>query len=222
MCYRILVVEDDQALADRLQALFHRQGHLVTVTNSANQAFHCLKAKKYDLCVVDRVLIDGDGLQVVEYAESSHYSTKTLLLSAQSTLEQRIQGLQAGASDYLPKPFSYQELQLKVDKLLLSDKRSPSETKSYKNVLLSVETGELFISGERQSIRPRELLVLDCLIRHRRQVVTRETLITQIWGDADEPPLYQTIDVYVRRVRQVLKDKGPAIRTIRFIGYMLE
>lgn len=222
MTPHVLIVEDDRAIATALSNLLERRGCRVTVSHSVSQALSKLTERSYDLGIVDRGLSDGDGLKVVEFADSSCYVMKTLLVSGKTSIEHRIEGLQAGASDYVTKPFSYQELELKVHKLLLSDKRAPSKLLSYQNISIQPKTGEVLISDVPKHLRRREAEILTCLIRHQKQVVTREMLIQYIWGDGYKIPDFRTIDVYVRRIRQVLDNRGAQIYTIRSYGFKLQ
>jgi DNA-binding response OmpR family regulator len=219
---RGLVVEDDDSLARAIGEMLSKLGLEVTIVNSVKAATKSIDKKEYNLGVVDRSLIDGDGLEIVEYAREIQYPMKILLLSGHSNTTDRIGGLEKGASDYVGKPFSYKELELRLERLVFSDKRIDQQTFNYRELCLYPQTGELFVKGRKIQLRSKESAVLCCLIRHQRQVVTRNMLIEYVWGSGGVIPDYKTVDVYIRRLRMRLGKSHSMIRVVRNAGFILE
>jgi two-component system, OmpR family, copper resistance phosphate regulon response regulator CusR len=219
---RGLVVEDDVHLANAIGAMLTKLGLQTTVVHSVKAATKAIETDEYTLGVVDRLLTDGDGLQVVEYAREIQYPMKVLMLSDKNNLSDRVGGLEKGASDYVGKPFSYKELELRLERLVLSDKLQESKSFRYRELLLYPATGELVVGKNRVQLRSRETKILEYMIRHQRQVVTREMLIDYIWGNGEFVPDYQTIEVYVRRLRMKLGVCKQYLKTVRSFGFKLE
>jgi two-component system, OmpR family, copper resistance phosphate regulon response regulator CusR len=219
---RGLVVEDDVHLASAIGAMLTKLGLQTTVVHSVEAATKAIERNEYALGVVDRLLADGDGLQIVEYAREIQYPMKVLMLSDKNNSSDRVGGLEKGASDYVGKPFSYKELELRLERLVLSDKLRESKLFRYRELLLYPASGELIIGKSRVQLRSRETKILEYLIRHQRQVVTREMLIDYIWGTGEFMPDYQTIEVYVRRLRMKLGVCKHYLKTVRSFGFKLE
>ena len=141
-------------------------------------------------------------------------------MSRLSEVADKVKTLQQGADDYLAKPFSSQELLIRIQRLLEKEKVLPQDYYSVGEVKLYPETGQLLLRDKKITLRKRESQVLACLLKKPKQVVTRAMLIDQIWRGQDDIPCYSTLDVYVRRIRMVLGQKFNVIKTVRGFGYM--
>ena len=217
--FRVLIVEDDQMLMQQLKRLLEH-AYSLTCASTLSEAYAQLEKKLFDIAVVDRVLPDGDGLELVTSLHDDSPGTKTLVLTHKSAIEDRIAGLQEGADEYLPKPFSADELLLRLQHLASIQHMETSEWQTVGTLMYKRSTGEVFDDGISKHLRPRELQILDCLARHRNQVVTRRTLISHIWGSTAEPS-ETTLDVYLRRLRMLLGNSAKNIQTVRGFGYVL-
>jgi DNA-binding response OmpR family regulator len=217
----IMIVENDAGTRSLVAEIASGLGHKVVVCSSLSEAYQSLTNARIELAIIDRVLDDGDGLELVEYLHEASFATKTILLSQLSETTQRILGLEQGADEYLAKPFSVAELKLKLRMLLQREKRKQHETLRAGMIELEPETGTLKVGQHSCTIRKRVSQILAYLLRHKNQVVSREMLIEYIWASADEQPTQATIDVYVRRIRMLLKEQSSQLRTIRGFGYML-
>ncbi len=214
----ILIIEDDLQLQSILAATFNKP-HTCLTASSLSQAYRHLDAHSFDLIIVDRKLPDGDGIEILEYVRDTNYQTKLLALTSQSELQQRLEGLERGADEYLAKPFSMAELKLRVYKLLQMERRMEDVVVSAGPLQFSADTGVIQIGTRKIQLRKREAQIFDCLLRYKNQVVTREMLITDVWAGQDFYPSSTTLDVYIRRIRVQLREYKEFITTIRGFGY---
>lgn len=216
---KLLIIDDDfdlvTVLASSLSQLYQ-----VTTAGSLEAAYTYLETQHFDLAIVDRILPDGDGQEIISYLESVSYQTKVLAVSQLSQVQDKISTLEQGADDYLVKPFSLAELKIKVDKSFHYDKRKDSTLLSLCELQFNPETGEVKIPGAEIQLRRKEALILSCLLRYKNRVVSRETIIDEVWAASDVIPTQTTLDVYIRRIRILLKTYGSRIQTRRGFGYI--
>jgi two-component system, OmpR family, response regulator len=219
---RILLAENEAPLAHTLSQLLVSKGLQVTQVRTLQRALKYLDQHQYDLVIVDRILDDGDGLELVEYTNQSSFSTRTLCLSQLNQTEDRIKGLDSGADEYIGKPFSGTELMLRVNNLLSKQKIIDTQVMTVGPLKLYTESGVLLVRQRQVLLRKRESEILTCLIKYRNQVISRDTIIDHVWyGDADIPT-YTTLDVYIRRIRVMLRRYRYLIKTVRGFGYMFK
>lgn len=216
----ILIVENDKKLATTLSAHLQSKQFLCVCCSSVEAAINELEKFSYDLVLLDRILSDGDGLEVAQFLSDYSFQTKILVLSELSQINDRIKGLEEGADEYLPKPFSLTELTLKINKLLQTQKMRTQEQLSLGKILIHPDSGELIINGKSYQIRKKEIQLLTCLVRHKNQVVSRDKIIDIVWSGNYDVPTQSTLDVYVRRLRISLGKYKNYIKTVRGFGYM--
>ena len=217
---QILLIEDDANLQYLIAHALSRE-YQISQASSLNQAYQLLDEKQFDLVLVDRILPDGDALEIISYLHDSHYTTKVIALSQLFSVSERIRGLENGADDYLGKPFSLGELRLKITKALLYEKRKNQDIYSVQNLTFNPQSGVVKIKDDQVRLRRREAQILACLFRYKNRTVTREMLIDEVWSLKDVVPTQTTLDVYIRRIRLLLKDYGKLIVTRRGFGYSL-
>ena len=219
---RILIVEDEPAIAGAVKAALLADGHAVDVVGDGAEALDWVSSYPYDLLLLDVVLPGLDGFAVCSTVRDRGYSGAILMLTALDDVRDRITGLDRGADDYLPKPFSMDELRARVRALgrrRLED-RSPT-----------IQVGDLELDpatlGVRRSGRPirltaREFALLELLARHPGQVITRERLIDTLWG-ADFSAESNIVEVYIRSLRRKVDGgrRDGLIETVRGSGYRL-
>lgn len=215
---KVLILEDDQTLAASLNKVFFTLGCNTDITNSINQAALLVEKVNYQLAIIDRVLPDGDGLEIVELLNLCQFNTKILILSTQNQTAHKIEGLKNGADDYLAKPFSMKELTLRITKLLATRKITLPDCIACDQLVLYPETGSLMIDGGLIQIRKKEAKILECLLKHQGLIISHQTIINHVWDDSSTPSS-KTIGVYIRRLRMRLKKFAPRIQTIRGMGY---
>lgn len=223
MPHRILVVEDDPRAAEFIVQGLRQAGHTAEHVASGPDALHMATAEHFDAIVLDRNIPGIDGLSVLKALRAAQQSTPILVLSALAHADERVKGLKAGADDYLGKPFSYLELELRLENMLRKRSSAPVETRltcgDLEMDLLSrrVKRGNVILD-----LLPREFQILEHLLRNRDKVVTRAALLEHVW-DYRFDPHTSLIDTHMSRLRKRI-DVGferPLIHTIRGVGYRL-
>ncbi|TIS59778.1 MAG: response regulator transcription factor [Mesorhizobium sp.] len=221
---KILVIEDDREAADYLQKAFTEAGHTAHVAGDGETGFALADAGDYDVMVVDRMMPRRDGLSVIAALRSRGNTTPVLILSALGEVDDRVTGLRAGGDDYLTKPYAFSELLARVE--VLNRRASAREAETVYRVG-DLELDRLSHSvrraGREITLQPREFRLLEYLMRHAGQVVTRTMLLENVW-DYHFDPQTNVIDVHVSRLRGKI-GKGfdkPILHTIRGAGYMLK
>lgn len=219
----ILVIEDDSETAQYLRKGLGEAGHVMDHADDGEDGLHLALTNHYDALVVDRMLPGRDGLSIVETLRQKGRKVPILILSALGQVDDRVQGLRAGGDDYLTKPFAFSELLARLDALLRRGVTEQADT------LLTVSDLEMDLlarsvtrGGQKISLKPREFRLLEYLMRHAGQVVTRTMLLEQVWGYHFDPQT-NVIDVHISRLRQKI-DKGfgaPLLHTERGAGYCL-
>jgi two-component system response regulator TctD len=217
---KILLVEDDLQLQQLLKSSFEKL-YITSQARSLEMAYAELEKSKYDLVLVDRGLPDGDGLELIEYLHDTHYQTKVLALTTKAQLQDRVEGLEQGADEYLSKPFGLAEVKLRIDKLLRIDKKINTTVLTLGTYEFIPTMGVLKINEREVTFRKREAQIFECLLRYKNQVVGRETIIADVWAGEDLYPTETTLDVYIRRIRVLLGSQSSLIKTIRGFGYKL-
>jgi len=217
----VLIVEDDNSLAQLLKVSLKKEGLRVVIAQSIKTATELINQHRFDLVILDRLLPDGDGIDLVEELLDINHHTRVLMLTTKTATAQRIRGLKLGVDDYLGKPFSHRELMLRVKNLLAKQKIYLPEVISCGEVVLFPKTCSLVIDGHWSKLRPRESQILACLIYHQGFVVTDEVLLDFVWGYLGNFPSHSSISVYIRRIRMALGSKASQLKTVRGVGYRL-
>lgn len=220
---RVLLVEDDQALSKALRTGLSDAGFAVDAVGCLTDGRRLLRVNPYDLVVLDLGLPDGDGLALVREIRAAKELTPVLILTARGSVEERVLGLDAGADDYLQKPFAFPELVARGRALM---RRTP-------NAALSVlQTGEIVLdpsrlevtcSGVPIKLTVKEFAILEYLMRNAGHLVTRTAILEHCWDESYEG-LSNLVDVHVSRVRKKLgmTGSGSPVRTVRGVGFIFE
>lgn len=221
---KILVIEDDREAADYLQKAFAEAGHTAHIARDGETGFTLAESGTYDAIVVDRMLPHRDGLSVIAGLRSRGNTTPALILSALGEVDDRVTGLRAGGDDYLTKPYAFSELLARVEVLNRRSGARDAET-IYRVGDLELDRLSHAVrrAGQEITLQPREFRLLEYLMRHAGQVVTRTMLLENVW-DYHFDPQTNVIDVHVSRLRGKI-EKGfekPILHTIRGAGYMLK
>ena len=218
---KLLLAEDDAMLADALQTQLRGAGFEVEHAPNGAVADYLLQKQSFDIAVLDIGLPMMDGLAVLRHVRQSQPALPVLLLSARDALDDRVAGLQAGADDYVTKPFDFPELVARLQALL---RRSQPNTPPalLGQLTLDHTSRRAMVSGLALELSGREWTLLALLANHRDQVVTKEQ-ITQAWSaEGGETSGGNSIEVYIHRLRRKLEGSGLQIRTVRGLGYLLE
>lgn len=218
----LLLLEDDIPLAHNLKWLLESQHYRVSWTSRVGSAVALHEHQRIDLAIVDRMLPDGDGLKVVENLSQDAGQVPCIVLTHRSQVTERIRALRQGAVDCVPKPFSREEVLLKVERLLQHQTGMPSHRLTYGEIQLFPSTGQLMLKDKPYQLRRREAQVLTVFMRHPGQILTKEQLIQHVWQLQADQPNEETMEVYVRRLRSRLPSElQPCLQTIRGFGYRL-
>ena len=217
---RLLIVEDNRGLADWLAKLLRGENYVVDCVYDGETALEGTDFENYDLAIVDLALPGISGLEVIGQVRGRGFSTPILILTAQDALQRRVEGLNAGADDYLTKPFEIEELEARLRALL---RRATTPLRSelrFGPLSLNQNTRLFAIDGEPMHLSPREYAVLEALLRRAGSTVSKETLLESVYGFEDEVNL-SAIEVNVHRLRKRLESSEVTIATLRGIGYLL-
>jgi DNA-binding response OmpR family regulator len=222
---RILVIEDEERLARLISRVLREEGYDAETALDGRSALTRALAEPFDLLIVDWMLPDLDGIEVIKRLRAADMSVPVLMLTARTQIEDRVQGLDAGADDYLPKPFAFPELLARVRAL----SRWPREEKQAETVLaagdvtLDPHRHVVWRDGEQVRLSAKEFALLATLLRRPGQVFTRSILLDTVWGGSAD--VYtNVVDLYISYLRKKLDRKGETsrIRTVRGAGYTFD
>ncbi len=221
---RILVIEDDAETAAYLKKGLKESGYTVDWSKDGRDGLFMATSEKYDLLVIDRMLPGADGLSIVKLLREEGIKTPVLVLSALGQVDDRVRGLKAGADDYLAKPYAFSELSARIEALLRRGSgQAAADTKlRVADLELDLLARAASRAGKAIDLKPREFRLLEYMMRHAGQVVTRTMLLEGVW-DYHFDPQTNVIDVHMSRLRQKI-DKGfasPLLQTVRGAGYSL-
>jgi two-component system OmpR family response regulator len=221
---RCLVVEDEEDTARYIRNGLAEAGHTATVVRDGASGLHLATNERWDVVILDRMLPGGvDGLSILATIRDLGKTTPVLILSALARLDERVRGLRSGGDDYLTKPFGFSELLARVEGLVRrSAPTEDSRDLHIADLRLDLRTRRAERAGRPIALQPREFRLLEYLVRHQGQVVTRTMLLEAVW-DYYFDPQTNVIDVQVSRLRSKI-DKGfskQLLRTVRGIGYMI-
>lgn len=224
MSQKILVIEDDRATADHVVKSLTDEGFVVDhAADGRDGLFHATDGS-YDAIVLDRMLPGMDGMAVLAALRAARVATPVIILSNLGAVDARVEGLTSGANDYLVKPFAFSELLARL-KLLIAKSLGTTQVET----LLACEDLEMNLlsrrvtrGGRRIELQPREFRLLEYLLRHKSQVVTRTMMLEGVWEYHFDPGT-NVVDVHVSRLRRKIDDGfgPPLLHTIRGAGYML-
>jgi DNA-binding response OmpR family regulator len=222
---RILIVEDEERLARLISRVLREEGYAVETTGDGRTGLSRALSEDFDLLILDWMLPDRSGLQIVRGLRAAEIGVPILMLTARDQIEDRVEGLDAGADDYLPKPFAFPELLARVRALA----RRPWAEKSARmalsagDVTLDPVRHEVRRGGERIELTSKEFALLATLLQRPGQVFTRSVLLDTVWGGS--PEVYaNVVDLYISYLRKKLDPDGEPsrIRTVRGVGYTFD
>src|SRR5712692_2816142 len=219
---RILVVEDEKRIADFLTRGLEGAGYAVDTAPDGATAIDFIHATDYDLVILDLMLPDMDGLNVLERVRSRKVGPPVLILSARGQVDDRVKGLEQGADDYLVKPFAFVELLARVRALLRRGQPSP-EKLQVADLSVDCVRRRVTRAGESIDLAPKEFGILEYMMRNKGRPLSRTMIVEHVW-DMDYDGLTNIVDVYIRHLRSKIDDgfSNRLIHNVRGIGYMLE
>ena len=222
MSNRILVVEDEVEIADFLVRGLREEGYVVEHAGNGESAWQSLESEQsWDLVLLDWWLPGQDGLTILRKLRESGRSTPVLFLTARDAVTDRVKGLDAGADDYLCKPFAFEELIARVRALLRRREREPELSPSHGDIKVDLIAQRTFRDGRPVDLTAKEQALLVFFLRHPGQVLSRSRIYDSVW-DEHYDGLSNTLEVHVMELRRKLETNGPrVIHTLRGRGYIL-
>jgi two-component system OmpR family response regulator len=220
---RVLLIEDDKQAAAYLVKGLKESGYVVDHAETGTDGLFLASSEPYDAMIVDRMLPGIDGLSIVEMLRKNEIRTPVLILSALDKVDDRVTGLKAGGDDYLTKPYAFSELQARLEALLRRGSPSAAETRlTVGDLALDLLSRTATRAGQPIALQPREFQLLEYLMRHSGQVVTRTMLLENVWGYHFDPQT-NVIDVHISRLRQKIDQSFDTalLHTVRGAGYCL-
>jgi len=218
---RILLAEDNRTLADWLEKALSHGGFAVDCMSDGVEADHVLLTQEYDLVILDLGLPRMDGLDVLRRLRRRGSNVPVLILTARGEIAHRVQGLNLGADDYLPKPFRLSELEARINAVIRRSKGAASPLATLGNLEYDSVGRTFRLRGETLALRPREHAILEILISRAGKAVSKSSLHEHVFK-LDESTSSDAVEVYIHRLRKKLQGSGLAIVTLRGLGYVLE
>lgn len=218
---RILVVEDDAKIASFVVKGLKQEGYAVDHAPDGDTGLSLVTTTPYDAAVIDIMLPGLDGLSLVKRLRASRAELPVLFLSARSSVEDRVKGLQAGGDDYLTKPFAFAELSARLQALIRRATRTPEATKlTVGDVELDLISRTATVAGNViDQLQPREFALLEYLLRHPKRPVTKTMILEHVW-DYSFDPQTNVVDVLMHRLRSKIDPDKKRIETVRGVGYV--
>jgi len=222
MGFRILVIEDELELADFVVRGLREEGFIVEYAANGDEAWERLQSSTWDLILLDWWIPGEDGLSVLQRFRRANGTTPVLFLTARDAVGDRVQGLDAGADDYLCKPFAFDELLARVRALLRRRDRAPVLTVSFGDVTVDLASQRAQRGGHALDLKTKELALLIYFLRHPGQVLSRTRIYDHVWEESFDG-ISNTLEVHVMELRRKLEAHGPRIiHTVRGRGYLLD
>jgi two-component system, OmpR family, copper resistance phosphate regulon response regulator CusR len=216
---RVLIVEDEPRISSFIEKGLTANGFTTSATESGNDALILAESGNFDLIILDIGLPDRDGFDVLRDMRVHNKSLPVIILTARDGVPEKVQGLESGADDYMTKPFSFEELLARVRVRLRADRVPEQTVLKAGDATLDLRTRRVLVSGRDIELTAREFVLAETFFRHPGQVLSREQLLSHVWG-YDYDPGSNIVDVYVGYLRKKIGDDR--IKTLRGMGYRLE
>lgn len=221
---RLLVVEDEHKIANSIRKGLEQEKYAVDVAFTGTDGYDLAASEEYDLIILDILLPGINGLEICSKLRKKQIHTPVIMLTAKGQIEDKVTGLDAGADDYLPKPFAFEELLARIRALTRRPKNNLGTKLSIADLSLDTLTYQVRREGKIIQLTAKEYALLEYLLRHPNQVLTKEQIISSIWNyDADILP--NTVEVYIgylrNKVDKPFPQKPSLIQTVRGFGYKL-
>jgi DNA-binding response OmpR family regulator len=221
---RILIIEDEQKVRKALADGLATEGYQVRAAGTGEEGFFLVSDESFDLILLDLMLPRRDGLEILAALRKRRLETPVLILTAKDTIEDRVQGLDAGADDYLVKPFAFAELLARIRALLRRGRSDQAARLQHEDLEMDLVTHTAARGARPLDLTAKEFEILEYLLRRQRTVVSREMLARDVWQvTARATPLDNVIDVTIARLRRKVDDPfaKKLIHTIRGVGFVL-
>lgn len=220
---RILVVDDEPYLTDLLNKALKEEGYSVDIAQNSIDGMECAKMNVYDVIILDIMLPEIDGIQILKNLRNMNINTPILMLTAKDALDDKVKGLDTGADDYMTKPFELSELTARIRALLRREQPSKSPILKIADLEVNTLTHDVRRGGKTITLTSKEYSLLEYMMRNSGRVLTRSQIVDHVWG-YEFDGLSNIIDVYIRYLRKKIDDNFDIklIQTIRGSGYCLK
>ncbi|HSW48223.1 MAG TPA: response regulator transcription factor [Candidatus Saccharimonadales bacterium] len=221
---RILVVEDEHKIANSIRVGLEQENYAVDVAYDGTDGYDMASSEDYDLIILDRMLPRMEGVEVAKKLREKKIHTPILMLTAKGQIQDRVEGLDSGADDYLTKPFAFEELLARIRALLRRPQNSMGTSLMIEDLTLNTSTFSVKRNDKYIKLSSKEFALLEYLMRHPNQILSKEHIIAHVWNyDADILP--NTVEVYVGYLRNKIdkpfKEEKQLIHTLRGFGYRI-
>jgi DNA-binding response OmpR family regulator len=221
---RILVIEDEHKIANSIKKGLEQESYAVDVVYNGTDGYDLASSENYEVIILDLMLPDMDGIKICQNLRANNIHTPILMLTAKGQLEDKVEGLNSGADDYLVKPFAFTELLARVKALTRRPRNSLGTVLNLEDLSLNTLTYEVKRAGKEIRLSKQEYALLEYFLRHKNTVLTKEQIINNLW-DYDADVLPNTVEVYIGYLRNKIDrpfPKSPTlIHTLRGFGYKL-
>lgn len=221
---KILVVEDEHRIATSLKKGLEQEGYLVDLAFNGDDGLDQANSIDYDCIILDLMLPGTDGIAICKELRKADIHTPIIMLTARGQLSDKLRGFEAGADDYLPKPFAFDELLARVKSQTRKNNKHNDSVIEVEDLVINTKLREVRRGAENISLSAREYSLLEYLSLHQRHTLTKEQIIGYVW-EYDSDILPNTVEVYIKKLRQKIDlpfpDKAPLIHTVRGFGYKL-
>ncbi|UCH85723.1 MAG: response regulator transcription factor [Candidatus Latescibacterota bacterium] len=222
---RILLVEDEVPLANRIKSVLKKERYQIEVAFDGSDGLDEALTETYDLIILDIMLPGMDGIEVLKEIREAGLKVPILMLTAKDKVQDKVSGLDAGADDYLTKPFAIPELLARIRSLLRRESDEKTSTLSAHNLEVDTAKGEVRRAGTPVKLTPKEYSLLELLLYNKNRVLSRLSIAEHVWGDNfDLFSMTNFVDVHIKNLRKKLKDDGDdrIIQTVRGVGYIIK
>lgn len=219
---RILIVEDEKRLAEVIKKGLEEEGFAIDLAYDGEEGLYLAESETYDLIVLDIMLPKIDGIAVCKQLRSKNIKTPILMLTAKTTLEDRVEGLDSGADDYLAKPFAFLELRSRIHALIRRSHGTPTSSLTIADLELDPLKHVCVRNKKNISLTPKEFAILEFLLRHQNEVITRTMITEHVW-DYNFDGMSNIVDVFVASLRKKINANSAVklIHTIHGVGYKI-
>ena len=216
---RVLVVEDEHKIANSIKQGLEQEKYAVDVVFTGAEGLDLAIGEEYDCIILDRLLPEIEGVEILKQIREKNIHTPVLLLTAKGQIEDKVEGLNAGADDYLLKPFAFTELLARIRALIRRPKKSIGSILKINNLTLDPSTFDVLRSDKKINLSSKEFSLLEYLMRHPNQTIKKDQIIAHVW-DYEADVLPNSVEVYIKHLRDKLGEPN-LIHTVRGFGYKI-
>ena len=219
---KLLIIEDDNSLREIMHRALTHEGYVVETASTFRDACDKLAGYDYDCIMLDIMLPDGNGLRLLEHAKSQDSSVRIIIISARDSLDDKIEGLELGADDYLPKPFYMAELSARIRSVMRRGNASVRDTMTAANIILDLKSRRVYVDGNEITLLKKEFNILLYFMQRPEHIVDKAVLAEAVWGDhIDMVDNFQFVYAQIKNLRKKLSTAGSKknIKAVYGFGY---